>query len=74
MFGSRQTGAVFTSVRLHPIKLLIFGVVTLMVGLVMIVGDKLWGIPVGFVLALAGARLIFISGRQAIRGVRTFLS
>lgn len=74
MFGTRRTGRIYTSVHLHPIKVVILGVTMLLVGFALAWGNTLWAIPIGIVLALLGGRLTYIGGRQALRGVWTFLS
>lgn len=74
MFGTSQTGGTHTSVQLHPIKLLILAAAMMLVGITMIVVDKIWAVPIGLPLVLLGCRLAYIAVRQIARGVRTFLS
>jgi hypothetical protein len=60
MFSSRRTGGVMTSVRLHPIKLLILGLALMLVGVAAMVAgaDMLWAIPVGLIAVILGVRLV----------------
>jgi hypothetical protein len=76
MFSTRQTGPVYTSVRLAPGCLLVCGAFFLIVAAA---GTTVWdrnllAIPWSIGLLLLGGRLIYIAVRQIIRGLRIFLS
>lgn len=73
MFGTSRTGSVYTSVHLHPVKLLMLAVAILMIGLAMISSDTLWAIP-GIAVVLLGLWVGYIGVRQIVRALRTFFS
>jgi hypothetical protein len=65
MYATRQTGPVYTSVRGHPIKLLIAAIAALGTGA---------AIPAGIGFVAAGAWLFRVAARQIGRCARTFFS
>ena len=73
MFATRQIGGIYTSIRLHPIKLLILAAALLLIGVVMVWSCTPWAVA-GILVVLLGARLAYIGIRQLTRGARTFLS
>jgi hypothetical protein len=66
MFSTRQTGNVHTSVRQHPIKLMILGLAVVVMGIA--------SFPFGVPLVLLGGWLLFVGGRQFGRAVKVFFS
>jgi hypothetical protein len=75
MLTTRQTGPVYTSVRGHPIKLLLAASAALGVGIAILCQpNSVWAIPVGIILVVGGGGLARIALRQLGRGMRTFLS
>jgi len=74
MHGTRRTGPVYTSVRLHPVKLMMLGIALCMIGGGMLNGFNILTIIGGAAVILLGCWLIYVAIRQIIRGARTFLS
>lgn len=73
MHATRRTGHVYTSVRVHPVKLLILAAALMLMGGTMASDGALWVIA-GIPVILAGMWLAYIALRQMARGARTFLS
>jgi hypothetical protein len=75
MYATRQTGPVYTSVRGHPIKLLIAAIAALGTGAAILCNpNSIWAIPAGIGFVAAGAWLFRVAARQIGRCARTFFS
>lgn len=73
MFSTRRTGPVYTSVRVHPVKLLLLAAALMLMGGTIASNGALWVIA-GAMVILAGMWLGYVALRQMARGARTFLS